>query len=84
MLLLPTFPNWNFPLLSGGKVGPALTHPSVLPSTVTLLKLLLFLLPFARFGFLFSLKGLYFSSFPAFHLAQYLQSNPRMLEPHYL
>lgn len=55
---------WESKRMGPGKVGPALTHPSVLPSTDTLLKLLLFLLPFARFGFLFSLKGLYFSSFP--------------------
>lgn len=59
-------------------------HSVVLPSTATLLKLLLFLLPFAGFGFLFSLKGRYCSSVSAFSLAQYVQSNMRMVKPRYL
>lgn len=68
-----------------GKAGSAVNHRSVvLPSMAMLLKLLSFLLPFARFGFLFSLKGLYCCSVSAFSLAQYVQSNIRMVEPRYL
>lgn len=67
-----------------GKAGSAVNYHSVLPATATPLKLLLFLLPFVRFGFLFSLKGLYRSSFSAFSLAQYVQSNIKMVKPHYL
>lgn len=64
-----------------GRAGSAVHHHSVVLPSAAILKLLLFLLPFARFGFLFSLKGLYRSSFSAFSLAQYVQRNVRMVKP---